>query len=121
MRTLQDQAILAAEVPGQVATKLDSWAAWMRNGTGARGYPSRSCGIESGGIHTSDDAEAQADSFAARACDGAIASLSKPQELAIWAYWIGSSPVGVHPERLHLLVVSALPIIYRGLMSRGCL
>lgn len=121
MRTSQDRAILAADVPGLVAVKLDRWAAWMRSGAGARGYPGRSCGMESGGIHTSDDAEAQADSYAARACDGAIMSLTPVQIAAIGVYWLGNDGRGTPPDVLFDLVVGALPIIYRGLISRGCL
>jgi hypothetical protein len=121
MRKNQDRAILAAQVPGQVAVKLDRWAAWMQSGSGARGYPSRACGMESGGIHTSDDAEAQADSYAARACDGAIMSLAPLHIAAIGVYWLGNDGRGTHPEVQFGLVVEALPIIHRGLVSRGCL
>ncbi len=120
MRALQDKALIAADVPPEVGTSLDKWADWMRGGNIGRGYPSKSCGVESGGIHTSDDIHEQNDSYAARACDGAIKSLKKSQELAIWSYWIGSSH-DHHPAGLHALVVEALPIIHRGLILRGCM
>ena len=77
--------------------------------------------MTSGGIHSSDDAEEQADSYAARACDGAIMSLTPIQVAAIGVYWLGNDGRGTHPEILFDLVVGALPIIYRGLISRGCL
>jgi len=77
--------------------------------------------MASGGIHSSDDAEAQADSYAARACDGAIMSLTSTQRTAINAYWLGHDGQGTHPDVLFDLVVGALPIIHRGLIQRGCL
>jgi hypothetical protein len=121
MRALQDQAIAAAEVPILVAVKLDKWADWMRGGAIGRGYPSKACGMESGGIHTSDDVHDQNDNYAARACDGAIMSLNPLQVAAIGVYWLGNDVRGEHPETIKGLVVDALVIIHRGLILRGCM
>ena len=121
MRTLQDQAVVAAGVPVLVAVKLDKWADWMRGGAIGRGYPSKACGMESGGIHTSEDVHDQNDNYAARACDGAIMSLNPVQVAAIGVYWLGNDDRGMHPGVLKEIVVGALIIIHRGLISRGCM
>ena len=120
LRKLQDAAILEANVPASVATALDKWALWMQGGTGARGYPSKACGMGSGGIHTSDDIHEQNDSYAAKACDGAIMSLNPGQIAGIGVYWLGNHHREVLPGVLREIVVSALPIVYRGLIVRGC-
>ena len=83
LRQLQDEAIMAAQVPPVVANVLDKWAIWMQGGNMTRGYPSKSSGISSGDIHSSEDIHEQNDSYAARACDGAIMSLNPVQVAAI--------------------------------------
>lgn len=122
MRSLQDNAIIAAKVPASVAITLDKWAIWMDGGAVGRGYPSKSCGFEtSTGIHTTADVYEQNDNYAVRACDGAVMSLTPMQLAAIGVYWLENDDRGTDPEIIFKLVVTALPVIYRGLILRGCM
>jgi hypothetical protein len=118
LRSLQDSTIKAANVPVSVALALDGWAIWMDGGSVAKGYPSKSSGIESGGIHCSEDGEHEADNYLALATDAAVRSLNPVQIAAIGVLWLGNDPRGERtiPE----IVIGALPIIYRVLVKKGC-
>ena len=48
-------------------------------------------------------------------------ALGNPGLAAIGVYWLENDDRGTDPEIIFKLVVTALPVIYRGLILRGCM
>lgn len=116
LREMQDRALKECGAPVCVAVALDKWASWMHGGQVTRGYPSKACGMESGGIRCSEDGEAEADNYAALACDGVIRGLSVDHRNAVAILWLGTNS---YVPDMHTVTAEALFTIHRGLILRG--
>lgn len=75
----------------RVESHLSNWAAWMRSGTGARGYPGRVPGMMVGGnIASWEDLCDTCDKSAARITDASIADLLPEHQQAINHIWMAT-------------------------------
>lgn len=74
---------------GQVLYYLDIWKDYMQSmGSGKLGYPSKSAGFLSGGIHSVEDLEDSIDVSTAQIVDKCIDALSPIERTAINVRWL---------------------------------
>lgn len=75
---------------GQVLYYLDIWREYMQSMDSHKlGYPSKSAGFMSGGIHSVDDLEDSIDVETARAVESAVDSLPPMEQDAIYVVFLG--------------------------------
>ena len=87
---------------------LDIWRDYMRySGETKLGYPSKSAGFLSGGIHSFEDWGDEHDVSVARTVDKAIDDLPDLQVEAIHTVWLGTT-TKIVPDMLTLLYAKAL-------------
>jgi hypothetical protein len=116
----QLNVIQAAQVPHFVAVAMHCWVQWMAQGEIGRGYPKSAIGFVSGGINCFDEFEEAADSYKARAVDGAIRSLDITPRTCINIIWLGQTIRFNRPEiDVDKEAVEAIKLVYRGLLIRG--
>jgi len=76
--------------PSDVERHLLNWSAWMRSGTGVRGYANHTPGIVSGGLHSFEDLADQCDKHAARVTDASIQDLPGIEQAAVSHYHLAA-------------------------------
>lgn len=75
---------------GQVLYYLDIWRDYMQSmDSNKLGYPSKSAGFMSGGIHSVDDLEDSIDVETAKAVESAVDSLPPMEQDSIYVVFLG--------------------------------
>ena len=107
---------------GRVVYYLEIWRDWMKSAENNKlGYPTKSAGFLTGGIHSVEDWEEEGDWEAAKAVHAAIKDLGMeiPQcSKAIHAKWLGDKELK-NPLEIDMYYSLALEKLAKKLQSRN--